>query len=199
MKRTKTVVQDCKNPVSCFRQRNGCSKNPDSQGVKSGDVSASFAKKHDSFLDCLDSRNGHKALIAYGGKICYTYNRHVIAYNFRFLEQAKKLEIEVVKLTINKQLIKRISAIVLIILGIVFGGTWSSTGVCIGDNVFSIFGLPVWSKGTSGTHYPAIVGMVIILIGVGVLNTTLSKKARLWVWSIAIILLIIMGVAFTYV
>lgn len=102
-------------------------------------------------------------------------------------------------MTINKQLIKRASAIALIILGIVFGGTWSSTGGCFGDNVFSIFGLPAWSKGISGTHYPAIVGMVIILIGISVLNTTLSKKARLWVWSIAIVLLIIMGIAFTYV
>lgn len=99
----------------------------------------------------------------------------------------------------DKHLIKRISAIVLIILGIVFGGTWSSTRFCLGDNIFSVFGLPAWSKETSGTHYPAIVGMVIILIGAGVLNTTLSKKARLWVWSIAIIILLIVGVAFTYV
>ena len=103
------------------------------------------------------------------------------------------------RVTKNKQLIKRISAVVLIILGIVFGGTWSSTRSCVGDNVFSVFGLSAWSNGTSGTHYPAIVGMVIILIGIGVLNTTLSKKARLWVWSIAIILLVIMGLAFAYV
>ncbi len=100
---------------------------------------------------------------------------------------------------INKPLIKRISSIVLIILGAVFGSTWGSTRDCVGDNVFSVFGLSAWSNGTNGTHYPAIVGMIIILIGVGVLNTTLSKKARLWVWSIAIILLVIMGFAFTYV
>ena len=36
---------------------------------------------------------------------------------------------------INKPLIKRISSIVLIILGVVFGGTWGSTGVCVGDNI----------------------------------------------------------------
>lgn len=100
---------------------------------------------------------------------------------------------------INKPLIKRISSIVLIILGVVFGGTWGSTGVCVGDNIFSVFGLSAWSNGTNGTHYPAIVGMIIILIGIGVLNTTLSKKARLWVWSIAIILLVIMGLAFAHV
>lgn len=98
---------------------------------------------------------------------------------------------------INKPLIKRISSIVLIILGVVFGGTWGSIGVCVGDNIFSVFS--AWSNGTNGTHYPAIVGMIIILIGIGVLNTTLSKKARLWVWSIAIILLVIMGLAFAHV
>lgn len=98
----------------------------------------------------------------------------------------------------DKQLIKKISAIVLIILGIGFGCTWSSTGICFGDNVFSIFGLPVWSKGTSGTHYPAIVGMVIILTGITVLNRTLSKKARFWVWSIAILILILIVIGFSF-
>ena len=102
-------------------------------------------------------------------------------------------------MNINKNLIQRISAILFIILGIAFGGTWSNTRFCLGDIIFSVFGLPSWSNGTSGTHYPAIVGMVMILIGVGVLNSTLSKKKRLWVWGIAIIILLILGIVFTYV
>lgn len=118
--------------------------------------------------------------------------------NFMFGELQKSV-FEVEKMDINRHLIKRISAIVLIIFGILFGGNWSSSRFCLGDNVFSAFGLPVWSKETSGIHYPAIVGMVIILIGVGILNTTLSKKALLRVWSIVIIILIIMGAVFAYV
>ena len=99
----------------------------------------------------------------------------------------------------DNHFLKRISASALIVFGIAFGGTWNSTGLCLGDNIFSMFGLPIWSKKTSGTHYPAIVGIVIILIGVGIWNTTLSKKNRLLVWSIAIIILLIAGAAFTYV
>jgi len=60
MKRTKAAGQDLKNPVPRFRRRNGGGKNSDSQGVKSGDFFASFAKKYYSSLDRLDSRNGHK-------------------------------------------------------------------------------------------------------------------------------------------
>lgn len=102
-------------------------------------------------------------------------------------------ELEVVKLAMNKKIAKRVSAILLIILGIAFGSTWNSTGICLGDIAFSALGLPVWSKGTHGTHYPAIVGIGIILIGIAVLSPTLSKKTQLWVWSIVILILLILG------
>lgn len=101
-------------------------------------------------------------------------------------------------MTTNKQLVKRISGILIILLGVVFGGTWSSTRFCFGDNMFSAFGLPVWSKGTSGTHYPGIVGIFIVLTGITILNATLSKKARFWTWSITVLLLLIMGFGFAY-
>ena len=48
------------NPVPRFRRRNGNGKNPDSQGFKSGDFFAHFAKKYYSSLDGLDSRNGRR-------------------------------------------------------------------------------------------------------------------------------------------
>ena len=97
------------------------------------------------------------------------------------------------ELIMNNKMPKQISAILLIILGIIFGSTWGSAGFCLGDNVFTAIGLPVWSNGTSGTHYPAIVGIALILIGVAVLSPTLSKKARFWVWSIVILILLIIG------
>lgn len=102
-------------------------------------------------------------------------------------------------MTTSKPLKKRIFAIVLILLGTVFGGTWKRSGICHGDTVFSALGLPAWSKGTSGTHYPAIVGMAVILAGIAVLNTTLSKTARFWVWSMVLLLLLAMQVFLAYV
>lgn len=93
----------------------------------------------------------------------------------------------------NKQLIKRISAISLIVFGIILGGTWRKEGICLGDYLFSMIGLPVWSEGTEGMHYPAMAGLIFILIGIGMLNTALSKKQRIWVWSMILLLLVLIN------
>ena len=91
----------------------------------------------------------------------------------------------------SKKAKSRILAAVLMILGIVLGVTWNSTGLCVGDNIFLALGLPAWSNGTSGTHYPAILGAFLIMIGAGVLNTTFQKKNRAWVWVIVVFVLIV--------
>lgn len=93
----------------------------------------------------------------------------------------------------NKRLIKRTLAIVLMIIGVMFGGTWTKTGFCLGDNVFSVLGLPAWSNGTNGTHYPAIMGIVLIVVGAGILNSTLQKNTRLWIWIIVILILLLIN------
>ena len=99
----------------------------------------------------------------------------------------------------HKQLTKRILAVALLFLGILLGGTWKRTGFCFGDRVFSALGFPIWSNGTEGTHYPAIAGMVMILAGIAVLHMTLSKKARVWVWGIAIFLILAINFSCAYV
>ncbi len=103
------------------------------------------------------------------------------------------------KMNTNKQLTKKISGAVLIILGTVFGGTWKSKAFCLGDHVFSALGIPVWSNGTKGTHYPGIVSLFVILIGIGILNTTLSKKERLWIWGGTILIILIISFCSAYV
>lgn len=55
----------------------------------------------------------------------------------------------------------------LILLGIGLGFTWH-TGVCYGDAVFSALGIPAWSQGTSGAHYPSILGVILVLAGMAV-------------------------------
>ena len=91
---------------------------------------------------------------------------------------------------------KRFVAVLLIILGLILGVTYKA-GFCIGDNLFAALGLPAWSNGTTGTHYPAVVGSIIILIGIGLLNSTLQTKARRWILAIVIILLIVFNLLFS--
>ena len=96
----------------------------------------------------------------------------------------------------KQKVTKRIVAVLLIILGLVLGVTYKD-GLCVGDNLFTALGLPAWSNGTTGTHYPAVVGSVIILIGIGLLNYTLQTKARRLLWGIVILLLIAFNLLFS--
>ena len=98
----------------------------------------------------------------------------------------------------KQKVTKRIVAVLLIILGLVLGVTYKD-GLCVGDNLFTALGLPAWSNGTTGTHYPAVVGSVIILIGIGLLNYTLQTKARRLLWGIVILLLIAFNLLFSII
>lgn len=98
----------------------------------------------------------------------------------------------------KQKVTKRIIAVLLIILGLVLGVTYKD-GLCVGDNLFTALGLPAWSNGTTGTHYPAVVGSVIILIGIGLLNYTLQTKARRLLWGIVILLLIAFNLLFSII
>ena len=89
----------------------------------------------------------------------------------------------------NKR-VKRIAAIIMIVLGIILGVTWNKNGLCIGDNLFSALGLPAWSYGTSfnrGTHYPAVIGTILILTGLNVFNCTLKVNCQKWFWAAVLI------------
>ena len=86
--------------------------------------------------------------------------------------------------------IKRIISIIMIVLGIILGVTWNKNGLCIGDNLFSTLGLPAWSHGTSfnrGTHYPAVIGTILILVGLNVFNYTLKVNYQKWFWASVLI------------
>ena len=75
-----------------------------------------------------------------------------------------------------KKWIFRIVGILLLLFGLFFGVTIRSSQYCFGDNVFSALGMASWSNGTTGTHYPAIAGIIFILIGVILVAVTLNKK-----------------------
>ena len=84
---------------------------------------------------------------------------------------------------------KWIIAAALIGIGLALGVTWTPDKFCLGDRLFLALGLPAWSNGTTGAHYPAIVGSIFLLIGIGFANSTLPEKIRRWI-SAAILLLI---------
>ena len=84
---------------------------------------------------------------------------------------------------------KWITAVALIVIGLAMGVTWTSSKFCLGDQLFLSLGLPAWSNGTTGMHYPAIVGRIFLLIGIGFANSTLPNKLRRWIGG-AILLLI---------
>ena len=98
----------------------------------------------------------------------------------------------------NKKLVLRIIAVSLIALGLVLGVTWNSARYCIGDELFVALGISPWSNGSSGTHYPAVIGSFVILVGISMLNLTLNKKTRLWIWTTVILSLIVYNLIFTY-
>ncbi len=68
------------NPVPRFRRRNGNGKNPDGQGVKSGDFFAHFAKKYYSSLDGLNSRNGRRIGIVFRNWVWYNFPQYKPIY-----------------------------------------------------------------------------------------------------------------------
>ena len=98
----------------------------------------------------------------------------------------------------RKNLTNRLIAVLLIVLGLILGGTWNSAKYCIGDKIFIALGISPWSNGSSGTHYPAIIGSFVILAGISILNLTLQKKARFWIWAAVILSLILFNLFFTY-
>lgn len=60
---------------------------------------------------------------------------------------------------------------------ILFGFTWSKRGFCLGDSILMGFGLPAWSNGSQGTHYSAIVALILLLAACA-LFTVAAKRNR---------------------
>ena len=71
----------------------------------------------------------------------------------------------------------RICSVGLAVFAILFGFTWSKRGFCLGDSILMGFGLPAWSNGTQGTHYSAILALIMLLVAF-VLFTVAAKRNR---------------------
>lgn len=71
----------------------------------------------------------------------------------------------------------QICSVGLAVFAILFGFTWSKRGFCLGDNILIGFGLPAWSNGTQGTHYSAILALILLLVAIA-LFTVAAKRNR---------------------
>ncbi len=96
----------------------------------------------------------------------------------------------------NCFLLRFISAI-LTLAALFLGVTWKN-GSCFGDKLFENLGLPAWSNVTTGTHYPAIVALIMLIAAfVLFLSTTkengiFHKLVRGTIIIVAVILLLSM-------
>ena len=55
--------------------------------------------------------------------------------------------------------IKRVICLPLAAFFLAFGITWDNR-FCLGDVILGAVGLPAWSRGTAGLHYPAIFALI---------------------------------------
>ena len=55
--------------------------------------------------------------------------------------------------------IKRVIYLLLAAFFLAFGITWDNR-FCLGDVILGAVGLPAWSEGTQGLHYPAIPALI---------------------------------------
>lgn len=72
----------------------------------------------------------------------------------------------------------RILSVFLACFAIIFGGSWNKSGFCFGDSIFTSLGLPIWSDGLRGTHYPAVLGIVLLFLSFFLFACTTRHKAR---------------------
>lgn len=88
----------------------------------------------------------------------------------------------------------RVFALFLAVFSILFGLTWGESGYCWGDTVLTAMGLPAWSNGTQGTHYPAVISLAALLAAVIIFSMTTrgkEKTSRRIIWGLVVLLVVI--------
>ena len=61
-------------------------------------------------------------------------------------------------------LIRRMISLVGGLFFLIFGANLGSSRFCLGDWLLNGLGLPAWSKGTQGVHYPGFIGLVGLVV-----------------------------------
>lgn len=80
----------------------------------------------------------------------------------------------------KKRITRWVIAVALLLAG------WGFT--LVGEELFGVLGLPVWSEGDRGWNYVGVSAFVIFAAGISVFNSTLSEKVRYWIWAAVIVI-----------
>ncbi len=60
----------------------------------------------------------------------------------------------------------------------IFGSSIGQHRFCLGDRIFDLLGIPAWSRGTQGLHYPGIIGMIAAVLLFYVFASTTHDKSK---------------------
>lgn len=84
------------------------------------------------------------------------------------------------ELSWKKRITRWVIAVALLLAG------WGFT--LVGEQLFGVLGLPVWSEGDRGWNYVGVSAFVIFAAGISVFNSTLSEKVRYWIWAAVVVI-----------
>ncbi len=91
---------------------------------------------------------------------------------------------------------RRCFALFLMLFGFFFGSHWKNAPLCLGGRLFQFLGLPAWSNGTEGTHYPGLIGLLFFFGGMILFANTTKKRWRTYLLFLLLILLLQLFSAF---
>lgn len=57
----------------------------------------------------------------------------------------------------------------------------------VGEELFGVLGLSVWSEGDRGWNCVGVSAFVIFAAGISVFNSTLTEKVRYWIWAAVVV------------
>ena len=63
---------------------------------------------------------------------------------------------------------------------------WIAAGIAFawaGARLFDAWGLPVWSDGDHGWNYVGVTAYALFVVGISLINSTLTEKVRAWIWG----------------
>ena len=65
-----------------------------------------------------------------------------------------------------------------------FGANLGAGKFCLGDWILNGLGLPAWSQGTQGLHYPGIIALIGIVVSFCFFSATTKNPGKTIAWLI---------------
>ena len=84
----------------------------------------------------------------------------------------------------KKVLGQRIVSLAGALLFLLFGANLGEGQFCLGDRILTMLGLPAWSRGTQGLHYPGIIAVVGLMLSFSFFSATTKNPGKTTAWLI---------------